>query len=63
MLFFDRDNEHAEIVFYDHHSNASNKEPGVVETADNPQYGEVTRRSNTRADSKTDEKIYSHAIP
>ena len=53
MLFIDRssptspeDSERAQIILYDV-VDSSKKEPGVVETADNPQYGEVTNRSDS----------------
>ena len=68
MLFVDRsspspeDSERAQIVLYDV-VDSSKKEPGVVETADNPQYGEVTIRSNLIDDPKTNENIYSSVIP
>ena len=65
MLFTDRsspeDSERAQIILYDVVD--SKKEPGVIETADNPQYGEVINRSDSTTDPNTNEKIYSYAIP
>ena len=69
MLFIDRssptspeDSERAQIILYDV-VDSSKKEPGVVETADNPQYGEVQTDLIQHADDpKTNEKIYSYRL-
>ena len=54
------ENEHA---LYDE-VNATKKEPAVMETADNPQYYEATmKQSDAAADPKSNENIYSYAIP
>ena len=69
LLFIDRsstaspeDSERAQIIFYDD-VGANKKEPGVIVTADNPQYGVVINRSDVTADPKSDENIYSYAVP
>ena len=35
----------------------------ILETADNPQYGDTLRDSNVTSDSKSNETFYSYAIP
>ena len=42
---------------------AVEKEPKVAETADNPQYGDTLKQSDTTANSKPNENVYSYAIP
>ena len=57
------DNEHAHnIVLYDE-VDASKKEPAVMETADNPQYGDTMKQSDVADDPKSSDNVYSYAIP
>ena len=35
----------------------------IMETADNPQYGDTLRDSNVTSDPKSNETFYSYAIP
>ena len=56
------DNEHAHIVLYDE-VDVTKKEPAVMETADNPQYEAIMKQSDAADDPKSNEKIYSYAIP
>ena len=37
--------------------------PDVTETADNPQYGDTIKQSDTTANSNSHEHVYSYAIP
>ena len=56
------DNVHAHIVMYDE-VDTTKKEPAVMETADNPQYGDTMKHSDSTADPKSSENVYSYAIP
>ena len=53
------DNESAQIVLY----NSVRMEPDVTETADNPQYGDTMKQSDTTANPKSNENVYSYAVP
>ena len=56
------DIEHTHIVLYDE-VDATKKEPAVMETADNPQYGDTMKKSDAAADPKSSDNVYSYAIP
>ena len=56
------DIEHAHIVLYDE-VDATKKEPAVMETADNPQYGDTMEQCDAVVDPKSSDSVYSYAIP
>ena len=56
------DNEHAHIELYDE-VDATKKEPAVMETADNPQYGDTMKQCDAAVDPKSSDNVYSYAIP
>ena len=56
------DNERAHIELYDE-VDATKKKPAVMETADNPQYGDTMKQSDAAADQKSSDNVYSYAIP
>ena len=53
------DSDHAQITLYE----SAKKEPDVTETADNPQYGDTLKQSDTTASPKPKENVYSYAVP
>ena len=49
-------------MLYDN-MNVVKEEPDVIETADNPQYGDTLKQSDTTANPKPNENVYSYAVP
>ena len=54
--------EDNEDALYDE-VDTTKKEPAIVVTADNPQYGDTMKQSDSAAGPKSNESIYSYAIP
>ena len=56
-----QDNENAQPTLYD----SINSKPNLAEfeTADNLQYGDTLKQTDTTTDTKSNENVYSYAIP
>ena len=55
------DNENTQIMLYD--SVDGMKQPDQMDTADNPQYGETMKQSDSTSNPKSNDNVYSYAIP